>query len=78
MIFKEKGLEKSGLRTELWQTLSFRSNGGNDHHRRLSHEEGSGWGMHVCLWQIHFDIWQNQCNIVKLKNKIELKNKLIN
>ena len=22
-------------------------------------EEGSGWGTHVCLWQIHFDIWQN-------------------
>ena len=25
---------------------------------------------HVYLWQIHFDIWQNQYNIVKLKNKI--------
>ena len=36
-------------------------------------EEGSGWGTHVCLWQIHFDIWQNQHNIVKLKNKIKLK-----
>ena len=22
-------------------------------------EEGSGWGIHVYLWQIHFDIWQN-------------------
>ena len=22
-------------------------------------EEGSGWGTHVNLWQIHFDIWQN-------------------
>ena len=22
-------------------------------------EEGSGWGTHVYLWQIHFDIWQN-------------------
>ena len=22
-------------------------------------EEGSGWGTHVCLWWIHFDIWQN-------------------
>ena len=32
-------------------------------------EEGSGWGTHVYLWQIHFDIWQNQYNIVKL-NKI--------
>ena len=33
-------------------------------------EKGSGWGTHVYLWQIHFDIWQNQYNIVKLKNKI--------
>ena len=30
-------------------------------------EEGSGWGTHVYLWQIHFAIWQNQYNIVKLK-----------
>ena len=29
-------------------------------------EEGLGWGTHVYLWQIHFDIWQNQYNIVKL------------
>ena len=29
---------------------------------------------HVYLWQIHFDIWQNQYNIVKL-NKIKLKKK---
>ena len=29
--------------------------------------------MHVYLWQIHFDIWQNQYNIVKLKNKRKLK-----
>ena len=35
-------------------------------------EEDSGWGTHVYLWQIHFDIWQNQCNIVKL-NKIKKK-----
>ena len=33
-------------------------------------EEGSGWGTHVYLWQIHVDIWQNQYNIVKL-NKIK-------
>ena len=32
-------------------------------------EEGSGWGTHVYLWRIHFDIWQNQYNIVKLKKK---------
>ena len=40
-------------------------------------EEGSGWGTHVYLWRIHFDIWQNQYNIVKFKNKIKLikKNK---
>ena len=34
-------------------------------------EEGSGWATRVYLWQIHFDIWQNQYNIVKLKNKIK-------
>ena len=38
-------------------------------------EEGSGWGAHVYLWQIHFDIWQNQYNIVNFKNKIKLKTK---
>ena len=31
-------------------------------------EEGSGWGTHV-----YFDIWQNQYNIVKFKNKIKFK-----
>ena len=30
-------------------------------------EEGSGWGTHVYLWWIHFDIWQNQYSIVKFK-----------
>ena len=38
-------------------------------------EEGSGWGTCVCLWRIHFNIWQNQYNIVKFKNKIKLKKK---
>ena len=38
-------------------------------------EEGSRWGTHVCLWQIHFDTWQNHYNIVKFKNKIKLKRK---
>ena len=37
-------------------------------------EAGSEWGTHVYLWQIHFDIWQNQYNIVKL-NKIKFKKK---
>ena len=40
-------------------------------------EEGSGWGTHVYLWWIHFDIWQNKYNIVKLKNKIK-KNVAVN
>ena len=35
-------------------------------------EEGSGWGTSVYQWWIHVDIWQNQYNIVKLKNKIRL------
>ena len=36
-------------------------------------EEGSGWGTCVYLWWIHVDIWQNQCNIVNLNNKIKFK-----
>ena len=40
-------------------------------------EEGSGWGPHVYLWQIHFDVWQNQYNIVKFKNKIKFLKKEI-
>ena len=32
-------------------------------------EEGSGWGTHVYLWRIHFDIWQNEYNYVKFKKK---------
>ena len=43
--------------------------------RRGRWEEGSGWGTRVYPWQIHVDIWQNQYNIVKLKNKINLKKK---
>ena len=33
------------------------------------------WGTHVYLWRIHFDIWQNEYNYVKFKNKIKLKKK---
>ena len=40
-------------------------------------EEGSGWGTCVYLWRIHFDIWLNQYNIVKLKNKIKINKKTI-
>ena len=39
-------------------------------------EEGSGWGTHLYLWRIHFDIWQNQYNTVKLKNKIKKLKKI--
>ena len=37
--------------------------------------EGGGFrmGTRVYLWWIHFDIWQNQYNIVKFKNKIKFK-----
>ena len=35
----------------------------------MGREEGSGWGTHVYLWWIHYDIWQNQYNIVKFKKK---------
>ena len=38
-------------------------------------EEGSGWGTHVYLWRTHFDIWQNQYNFLKFKNKIKKKKK---
>ena len=28
------------------------------------------------MWQIHVDIWQNEYNIVKLKNKIKFKKEI--
>ena len=45
----------------------------------MGREAGGGFGMgnHVYLWWIHFDIWQNQYNIVKLKNKIKIKKKKV-
>ena len=39
--------------------------------QRGRREKGSGWETRVYLWQIHVDMWQNQYNIVKLKNKIK-------
>ena len=39
----------------------------------MGREEGSGWGTRVYLWRIHFDVWQNQYNTVKFKNKIKFK-----
>ena len=41
----------------------------------LGRPRGMVWGTHVYLWRINFDIWQNQYNIVKFKNKIKLKKK---
>ena len=41
-------------------------------------EEGSGWGTRVYLWQIPVDVWQNQYNIVKLKNKKNKRNTSVN
>ena len=52
----------------LWSKRSQKNRGG----RR---EEGSGWGTHVYLWWIHFDIWQNKYSYVKFKNKIKKKKK---
>ena len=34
-------------------------------------EEGSGLGTRVHPSRIHVDVWQNQYNIVKFKNKIK-------
>ena len=39
-------------------------------------EEGSGQVTRVYLWRIHVDIWQNQYNIVNLKNKIKFFKKV--
>ena len=33
-------------------------------------EGGSGWGAHVYLWRIHFDIWQNQLKKKKKKTTV--------
>ena len=42
-------------------------------------EGGSGWGIHVNPWLIHFNVWQNPlqyCKVIRLqliKNKIKFK-----
>ena len=45
----------------------------------MGREEGGGFRMgNTCIpVEIHFDIWQNQYNIVKLKNKIKRKKKKV-
>ena len=41
----------------------------------MGREDGGGFRMgNTCIpWWIHVDVWQNQYNIVKLKNKIKYK-----
>ena len=46
MKVKEES-EKAGLKLNIQKT------------KIMGREEGSGWGTHVYLWLIHFDIWQN-------------------
>ena len=41
----------------------------------LSQMISSSIRQHVYLWRIHFDIWQNEYNYVKFKNKIKKKKK---
>ena len=47
------------LRDPGWISRPRRSPGQEDPLRGGRREEGSGWGTHVYLWRIHFDIWQN-------------------
>ena len=81
---KIKGEEKKVHRlinTSIISTLDKSKQNRNDnqeHYGRVlggRREEDSGWGTQVYLWWIHFNIWQNQYNIVKFKNKIKLKKK---
>ena len=61
-------IRKSSLDAWGWCTGTTQRDG-------MGREEGGGFRMgNTCiLWWIHFDIWQNQYNIVKLKNKIKKK-----
>ena len=47
------------------------------HPLTVSFHEFFSKSPHVYLWQIHFDIWQNQYNILKFKNKIKKKKKRV-
>jgi len=38
---------------------------------------GSGWGTRVHPWQLHVDVWQNQYNIVNLKNNNKIKESVL-
>jgi len=45
------------------------------HRAKMDYRREQRWGTRVYLWRIHVNIWQNQYDIVKLKNKIKLKKK---
>ena len=44
---------------------------------RQEHWSGLPFPSPMHLWRIHVDIWQNQYNIVKLKNKIKKKKRKV-
>ena len=59
----ESQTQLSDWTTMSWLTSSFEMGFLRDTPRGMvwggRREEGSGWGTHVYLWRIHFDIWQN-------------------
>ena len=68
------GLEqchRNELPVQVWRTIldAWGWCTGTTQRDGIGREEGSGWGTCVCLWRIHFNIWQNKYNIVKFKKK---------
>ena len=49
-------MQSTSHKTPSWMKHNLESRLPGEGGRR---EEGSGWGTHVYLWRIHFDIWQN-------------------
>ena len=66
-----KRVASPGSRLDTWGWFT-----GTTQRDGMGREEGGGFRMgNTCiLWWIHFYIWQNQYNNVKLKNKIKKKN----
>ena len=60
MKVKEES-EKAGLKLNIRCTMldAWGWCTGTTQRDGMGREEGSGWGTHVDLWRIHFDIWQN-------------------
>ena len=57
MVQGGQGHGKGAGRPSPWRSLGMLHLSGLILKHRLR-EEGSGWGTHVYLWRIHFDIWQ--------------------